>query len=179
MTSKKSPGENVSEIEKFANKERTGPIDANKILESCVPLVQDFGNCLGDDTPTCKKRRLLSCSGLKWCAGGSGGGGRWVDDATEEDCISTQVVEKGSQTMRSSVVQTSNFPSANIPRSTCNQSKNRAIGNGIFISGGRVMMKDSNTSVEDKITVCTYCHRSFISAHALDVHLSRNQVPLS
>jgi hypothetical protein len=37
------------------------------------------------------------------------------------------------------------------------------------------MMNDS-TSGEEKITVCTFCRRSFISSHALDVHLSRNQV---
>ena len=121
-----------------------------------------------------RKRRIPPGPGLRWCAGGSGGGGRWID-ASDEAAFGLEAFDK--------------FPPARRPRhedpTPPNSSvgikplsirpKHRVIGNGIFISGGRVMMNDS-TSGEEKITVCTFCRRSFISSHALDVHLSRNQV---
>ena len=55
---------------------------------------------------------------------------------------------------------------------------NATIGEGIVISGGRVIMQGGNAS-QDNAAVCVYCSRSFISPHALDVHLSRNQVIFS
>ncbi len=131
-------------------------------------------SCQAADTISSgRKRRTPPGPGLKWCAGGSGGGGRWVDDATPDE-INTGSAEKNSiSTKRSKLDEVSVIASRNVGS---NRPKNRSIGNGIFISGGRVLMNDSNAPVEDKITVCMFCHRTFVSAHALDVHLSRNQV---
>ena len=121
-----------------------------------------------------RKRRIPPGPGLKWCAGGSGGGGRWVD-ARDEIAFGTENFDR-IPTPRKPRLED---PSATIPafqgsKPSTIRPKHRVIGNGIFISGGRVMMNDSAS--EEKVTICTFCGRSFVSAHALDVHLSRNQV---
>lgn len=127
------------------------------------------------ESSSTRKRRIPPGPGLKWCAGGSGGGGRWVD-ARDEALFAAENVEKISTPKKSKPEdsQSAQVP-AQAPKPLSIRPKHRVIGNGIFISGGRVMMNDS-ASGESKITVCTFCGRPFISAHALDVHLSRNQV---
>jgi len=120
-----------------------------------------------------RKRRIPPGPGLRWCAGGSGGGGRWID-ARDEAAFGLDAFDKFPPPRRP------RHEDLNPPNSSAGikplsiRPKHRVIGNGIFISGGRVMMNDS-TSGEEKITICTFCRRSFISSHALDVHLSRNQ----
>jgi hypothetical protein len=125
------------------------------------------------ETSSGRKRRIPPGRGLKWCAGGSGGGGRWVD-ARDEAYLGAEILDRMSQSKKPKC-DDQVATAAESPKPLSIRPKNRIIGNGIFISGGRVMMNNA-ASGGSKITTCTFCGRPFISAHALDVHLSRNQV---
>ena len=139
---------------------------ASEMLEGLSPTSEASG---------CgRKRRIPPGPGLRWCAGGSGGGGRWID-ARDESAFGLDAFDKFPPARRPRHEDPNPLTSSAGIKPLSIRPKHRVIGNGIFISGGRVMMNDS-ASGEEKITVCTFCRRSFISSHALDVHLSRNQV---